>query len=156
MYGEKKEYNKWVPRTPPDLLRSIQPAIQPWRPLTPPNAPDEPEDSDPKFFFRFTTKMQKCGAWLMKISKSRIIYTRFRTKLAVFLRRIKFKTKKPKQSADSRNPWPSIEKTLSFERWRLIKRPLLVGRRITARHKFGRSGRILVRKLVRESEVICE
>ena len=40
---------------------------------------------------------------------------------------------------------------LSFERWRLIKRPLLVGRRITARHNVGRSGRILVGEVVGEN-----
>ena len=35
--------------------------------------------------------------------------------------------------------------------WRLVERPLLVGQQIAARHKFGRSGRILVSEVVRES-----
>ena len=33
-----------------------------------------------------------------------------------------------------------------------MKRPLLVGRRMTARYNVGRSGRILVGELVRESD----
>ena len=35
---------------------------------------------------------------------------------------------------------------------RLVKRPLLVGQRMTAQYKFGRSGRILVGEVVRESD----